>query len=238
VALQIFPAAMVPGGKLWSLLLLWCVSYHAGEGFERAGAPKALGMLVAGLVLRSLPHGKDLSYPLDNLVTWWSKDIRAGAMALVLLRAGLGMDLSSVRAYGWSLPLMATLPSLIESVVGAAFATYLFGMPFLLAWVMSFMVAAVGPAIIASGCAAVKEKGYAPRAPNFLMTTAVFDDTTCIIGFNCLLRACACPRNGYRLPARYLFARHVWLVLTRYPFCHPQGSLARAMSAGSTPSGL
>jgi hypothetical protein len=65
VALQIFPAAMVPGGKLWSLLLLWCVSYHAGEGFERAGAPKALGMLVAGLVLRSLPHGKDLSYPLD-----------------------------------------------------------------------------------------------------------------------------------------------------------------------------
>ena len=106
---------MEPGGKLWSLLLLWCISYHAGEGFERVGAPKALGMLVSGLILRSLPHGNHLAYPLDHLVTWWSKDIRAGAMALVLLRAGLGMDLSSVLAYGWSLPLMATLPSLRAS---------------------------------------------------------------------------------------------------------------------------
>jgi hypothetical protein len=189
VALEVFPRAMEPGGELWALLLVWVCSYHAGDLFERVGAPKALGMLVAGLVLRSLPPAQDNTAALDHLVNWWSKDFRAAAMALVLLRAGLGMDISSVVAYGWSLPVMATLPSLAESVIGAAFASYLFGMPFLLAWVMSFMVSAVGPAIIASGCAAVKEKGYVNKAPNFLMTTAVFDDTTCIIGFNCLLHA-------------------------------------------------
>ena len=180
---------MEPGGSLWSLLLVWVTSYHAGDAFERIGAPKALGMLVSGLILRSLPHGAHLSFALEHLVPWWSKDFRAAAMALVLLRAGMGLDLSTVKSYGWCLPAMATLPSLVESVVGAAFASHLFSMPFLLAWVMSFMVSAVGPAIIASGCAAVKEKGYAPKAPNFLMCTAVFDDTTCIIGFNCLLHA-------------------------------------------------
>jgi NhaP-type Na+/H+ or K+/H+ antiporter len=189
VALELFPRAMRPGGELWALLLVWVCSYHAGDLFERVGAPKALGMLVAGLVLRSLPPAQDNAAALDQLVNWWSRDFRAAAMALVLLRAGLGMDISSVMAYGWSLPVMATLPSLAESVIGAAFASYLFSMPFLLAWVMSFMVSAVGPAIIASGCAAVKEKGYVNKAPNFLMTTAVFDDTTCIIGFNCLLHA-------------------------------------------------
>ena len=51
------------------------------------------------------------------------------------------------------------------------------------------MVSAVGPAIVAAGCTAVKEQGFHPKAPNLLMTASVFDDTTCIIGFNCLLHA-------------------------------------------------
>ena len=110
-------------------------------------------------------------------------------MALVLMRAGLGLDLETVSAYGLALPAFAILPSLMESVIGAAFGSYLFGMPFLLAWVMSFICSAVGPAIVASGCSAVKERGFQPAAANFLMTCAVFDDTTCIIGFNCLLHA-------------------------------------------------
>jgi hypothetical protein len=189
IALELFPRAMAPGGQLWSLLLVWVASYHTGELFEKFGAPKALGMLISGLILRSLPPASPNEAPLQNLVSWWSKDIRAAAMALVLLRAGLGMDISAVRVYGAALPIMATLPTLIESVIGAAFASYLFGMPYTLAWVISFMVSAVGPAIVASGCSAVKERGFAPAAPNFLMMTAVFDDTTCIIGFNCLLHA-------------------------------------------------
>jgi len=53
VARELFEGSMVPGGALWSLLLVWVCSYHAGEAFERLGAPKALGMLVSGLVLRS-----------------------------------------------------------------------------------------------------------------------------------------------------------------------------------------
>ena len=146
-------------------------------------------MSSTGLVLQSLPHAPHLLHALQGLVPWWSVDIRAAAMALVLLRAGLGLDLKVVRSYGFALPALAMLPSLVESVVGAAFASYLFDMPYLLAWVMSFMVSAVGPAIVAAGCTAVKEQGFHPKAPNLLMTASVFDDTTCIIGFNCLLHA-------------------------------------------------
>ena len=189
VAKELFPGPMEPGGSLWSLLLVWVCAYHVGHAFDAVGAPKSLGFLVSGLVLQSLPHAPNLLHALQGLVPWWSKDIRAAAMALVLLRAGLGLDIKVVRSYGWALPALATLPSLVESVVGAAFASYLFDMPYLLAWVMSFMVSAVGPAIVASGCTAVKEKGFNPKAPNLLMTASVFDDTTCIIGFNCLLHA-------------------------------------------------
>ena len=174
---------MKPGGALWALLLVWVCSYHGGAAFEHIGLPKALGMLVSGLILQSLPHASHLEFALDHLTAWWSKDIRAAAMAVVLLRAGLGLDISTVASYGWCLPAMATLPSLFESVIGAAIASRLFDMPFTLAWVMSFMVSAVGPAIIASGCAAVKERNFAPAAPNFLVRgqrQPVRADATCV----------------------------------------------------------
>jgi hypothetical protein len=54
---------------------------------------------------------------------------------------------------------------------------------------MSFMIAAVGPAVVTASAASVKERGYAPNAPNFLMACCCFDDATCIIGFNCVLHA-------------------------------------------------
>jgi NhaP-type Na+/H+ or K+/H+ antiporter len=163
---------MAPGQPLWVVCLIWLCSAHLGELFERCGAPKALGMLVSGVILRSLPAAPGGLAPLDGLKTAWSRDIRAGAMALVLLRAGLGLNLRTARSYGWAFVAMCTLPSLAESLLGAFVAMALFDMPFLLAWALGFMTAAVGPGVISAGCAAVKERGYAPAAPNFLMTCA------------------------------------------------------------------
>lgn len=168
----IIPDLMEPGARVFALLLVWLCSYALGEAFELCRLPKALGMLVAGLILSNLPaagsHSHHLDAPESQLVAYWSKQIRAGAMALVLLRAGLSLELSKVRGYGWRLPVMATLPSCIEAFAGAAIASRLFGMPYALALVMSFMVSAVGPAVVVSGCSSAKEAGFAPAAPNFL----------------------------------------------------------------------
>ncbi len=168
----LYPAGMAPGQPLWVVCLVWLCATHLGELFERCGAPRALSMLVSGVVLRSLPASPHGLAPLDGLKTAWSRDIRAGAMALVLLRAGLGLNLRTARSYGWSFVAMCTLPSLIESLLAAFIAMALFKMPFVLAWALGFMTAAVGPGVVSAGCAAVKERGYAPAAPNFLMTCA------------------------------------------------------------------
>jgi NhaP-type Na+/H+ or K+/H+ antiporter len=101
-------------------------------------------------------------------------------MALVLLRSGLGLNLRTARSYGLSFLAFVTLPSLADSILGAVVARALFGMPLLLAWALGWMVAAVGPGVVSAGCAAVKERGYAPRAPNFLMTSMCFDDGACV----------------------------------------------------------
>jgi hypothetical protein len=187
----IHPEGMAPGQSLWALCLIWVCAFHAGEGFECLGAPKALGMLLAGLVLRLLPGvpAASLPPPLTGLSATWSLHVRAGAMALIMLRAGLGINVRTLGRYGWSFVAMCTLPALVESLLGALVARAFFQMPFLLAWSMSFMIAAVGPAVITASAASVKERGYAPNAPNFLMACCCFDDATCIIGFNCVLHA-------------------------------------------------
>lgn len=101
--------------------------------------------------------------PIEGLNADASRLIRAGAMALVLARSGLSLDLRTIIGYGSSFFAFATIPTLVEAMAGAAIAMGLFGMPFLLAASMSFMVSAVGPAIIVAGCSAVKDKGHRPE---------------------------------------------------------------------------
>lgn len=188
-ARMLFPQLMVPGGKLWSLLLVWVTAYNAGELVDLMRVPKSVGMLAAGLILVNLPAAPDSHLPLAlaHLSSQWGKDIRAAALALVLLRAGLGIDLAAVRRNGLAFYAMAVLPSAIESVVGAGIATSLFGMPYVMALGMAFVISAASPSIITTSCLLVKERGYSHSAPNFLMLTTVFDDAICIIGANCLL---------------------------------------------------
>jgi hypothetical protein len=146
-------------------------------------------MMLVGVLLRSLPPPEGHDPLLAGLSRAWSRNIRAGAMALVFLRAGLGLNFSTVKAYGMNFVSFTTLPSVCESLACALVGQALFGMPFLLAWSMSWMTSAVGPGALTSGCASVKERGYSPRAPNFLQTCACFDDAVCIVGFNIALHS-------------------------------------------------
>lgn len=189
-------------------------------------------------MLRNLSAAGRLEKTEQMLNGDWSRDLRACAMALVLVRAGLGIDMATVRSYGLCIPAMALLPSLIESLTGAAVATAIIpGMPLLLGWTMSFIVSAVGPAIVSAGCGAVKDRGFNPRAPNFLMTTCCFDDAVCIIGFK---RAQRGGRGGVGLPHTHaLFLCYALLFPTPAPTpaaCCTRGSSPTATWATSTPS--
>lgn len=167
VAGAAFPHLMQPGHPLWSILCVWVVSYHAGFAFESCGLPRALGMLLAGVTLENLPGARGLPPPLQLLDPTSSRLIRSCAMALVLVRSGLSLDVATVRSYGASFLAFATLPSLCEALVGAGLLVGLFDMPFLLALACSFLVAPVGPAI----SAAAGEEGYG-APPNRTLTHA------------------------------------------------------------------
>ena len=118
----------------------------------------------------------------------WNRGARLAAVAVVLLRAGLSLDFHTLRRHGSSLASLAVLPSVCEALLASAIASFLFtDMPFPLALTCGFLTSPVGSAVISSGGAVVKSRGYAPAAPNLAMAACSFDNATCLLAFNLLL---------------------------------------------------
>ena len=76
------------GGTVFALLALLGCSWPAGWLVQQAGLPPLLGMLLTGIVLTNVPY-IDVARGLDPS---WSSAVRSTALAVILLRAGLGLD--------------------------------------------------------------------------------------------------------------------------------------------------
>ena len=125
--------AFLPRGAGFSLLVLYLASTACGALVQRLSSrlPPLLGMLLAGLVLRNLP-GEPLRSDhalLGHAFAWWSNKLRACALATIMLRAGLGLDLAKLRRMGLATARLAFCPCLAEALTVALLAAALLSMP-------------------------------------------------------------------------------------------------------------
>ena len=86
---------------LTSIALLWLLGMALGAAARKLHLPALVGMLLAGILLG--PFGADLLSPALLSV---SADLRRLALILILLRAGLSLDLGSLRRSGRSAVLL------------------------------------------------------------------------------------------------------------------------------------
>ena len=115
--------AFLPRGAGFSLLVLYLASTACGLLVKRLSRrmPPLLGMLLAGLVLRNLP-GEPLRSDhalLGHAFGWWSNKLRACALATIMLRAGLGLDLVKLRKIGLAMARLAFCPCIAEALTVA-----------------------------------------------------------------------------------------------------------------------
>ena len=113
--------AFLPRGAGFSLLVLYLTSTACGTLVKQLSRrlPPLLGMLLAGLVLRNLP-GEPLRSDhvlLGHAFAWWSNKLRACALATIMLRAGLGLDLAKLRRMGLTMARLAFCPCLALSLI-------------------------------------------------------------------------------------------------------------------------
>jgi NhaP-type Na+/H+ or K+/H+ antiporter len=81
----------------------------------------------------------------------WIFAARQACAVIVVLRAGLEVEVNKLQELGFSTLRLIFLPGLSETFVVAMLARIIFNMPIALCFTMGFIMAAVGPAIILSG---------------------------------------------------------------------------------------
>ena len=107
-------------GILSALFSLLAAAIIAGNFVRFIELPSLVGMIMVGFLIRNSTEFSGSSlYIIDS---GWSSAIRSCALVVILLRAGLGIDIDNVRRLSWSVLRLAILPNLIEATVDALIA--------------------------------------------------------------------------------------------------------------------
>ncbi len=160
-------------------------------------------MLAAGFVLRNLPWEL-----LRALPDHWSVALRLLALTVLLLWAGLGLELEALQRLQGAFLRLTFLPNLAEAITIAAMAYVLLGLPPLWSLLLGFVIAAVSLAIVVPGLLdlQLKKYGTAKGIPTMLLAAASFDNVVSITGFGICLSLLFSRHDDISLAASLLRA--------------------------------
>ncbi|XP_051271812.1 sodium/hydrogen exchanger 9B2 isoform X1 [Dicentrarchus labrax] len=181
----------LPGGNLFGIVILFICAVLGGKlvGMIQLPTlppfPPLLGMLLAGLLLRNVPYITDAVY----IDTHWSAALRNIALAIILTRAGLGLDPSALRRLKAVCVRLAIGPCVVEACIVAVVSHFLLGLPWVWGFILGFVLAAVSPAVVVPSMLLLQREGYGVEKgiPTLLMAAGSFDDILAITGFSTCL---------------------------------------------------
>ncbi len=155
-----------------------------GRLTERVGLPPLLGMIGGGVLVANL-----YCSPGELQLTKIAGPVRLGVLALVLLRAGLGISRQELREAGRWAVLLGTLPMCCDAAAVAAASHWLLDLSWSASAVLGFLVAAISPAIVIPGLLTLLERltGSQRRVPAALLAGAPLDNICALIGLGVAL---------------------------------------------------
>ncbi len=165
---------------LTSLALIFLLGLSLGYIFTKLKLPALIGMLLTGIILG--PYVLDVLSP--SLLSI-SVELRRIALVIILMRAGLALDIKDLKKVGRPAILMCFIPACCEIAGMMLIAPSLLGISLLDAAVMGAVVAAVSPAIIVPRMLNLMEKkiGTSRSIPQMIMASGSVDDVFVIVLF-------------------------------------------------------
>ena len=169
---------------LFSLSLILIIGFSLSGILNRIKIPGLIGMIFTGVLLG--PHMLDLISP---EILGISADLREIALIVILVRAGLSIDISDLRKAGRPALLMCFVPATFEIAAVTYLAPLLLGVSYIEAAIMGCVLAAVSPAVIVPRMIHLMETGYdkKSRIPQIIMAGASVDDIYVIVLFTAFL---------------------------------------------------
>lgn len=169
---------------LTSLSLIFLVGLAMGAICQRLRLPRIIGMLITGIVLG--PYVLDF---LDPSILLISAELRKMALIIILLKAGLSLDLKDLKKAGRSAILLSFVPATCEIIGYVLFAPLILKIGRIEAAVMGAVLAAVSPAVVVPRMVSLMEKKYGTEKaiPQMIMAGASCDDIFVIVLFTTFL---------------------------------------------------
>ncbi len=169
---------------LTSLALIFLVGLCMAAICQKLKLPRIIGMLVTGMVLG--PYVLDF---LDSSILSISAELRKMALIIILLKAGLSLNLNDLKKVGRPAILLAFVPASFEIVGYVLFAPIFLEISRVDAAVMGAVLAAVSPAVVVPRMVQLMEERYGTKQsiPQMIMAGASCDDIFVIVLFTTFL---------------------------------------------------
>lgn len=169
---------------LTSLSLIFLVGLVMGAICQKLKLPRIIGMLLTGIVLG--PYVLDF---LDPSILSISADLRKMALIIILIKAGLSLDLKDLKKAGRSAILMSFVPASCEIIGYILLAPVILGINHAEAAMMGAVLAAVSPAVVVPRMVMLIEKHYGTdkAIPQMILSGASCDDIFVIVLFTTFL---------------------------------------------------
>lgn len=172
---------------LTSLALIFLVGLAAAGICQLLKLPRILGMLAVGIIL-----GPYVWNFLDSSILGISADLRQMALIIILIKAGLSLNLSDLKKVGRPAVLMSFVPASFEILAYVLFAPAILGITRIEAAVMGAVLGAVSPAVVIPRMVQLMEENYGTEKsiPQMILAGASCDDIFVIVLFTTFTGMC------------------------------------------------
>ena len=146
--------------------------------------PALIGMLFTGIIL-----GPNVLNLIDSKTLNISSELRQIALIVILIKAGLSLDISDLKRIGKSAILLSFLPASFEILAYFIFARIFFKIRSVDALLMGSVLAAVSPAVVVPRMVKLIEekRGVEKSIPQMILAGASCDDIFVLVLFSSFL---------------------------------------------------
>ena len=165
---------------LTSLALIFLVGLSLAGIFQLLKLPRIIGMLLTGIILG--PYALNL---LDDSILSISSDLRQMALIIILLKAGLSLNLTDLKKVGRPAIMMSFVPASFEILAFILFAPAILNITRIDAAVMGAVLGAVSPAVVIPRMDQLMDSKYVTNKsiPQLILAGASCDDIFVIVLF-------------------------------------------------------
>jgi NhaP-type Na+/H+ or K+/H+ antiporter len=171
-----------------ALILILIGGYLSSRAATAIGLPSVLGMTVFGILLSILTSWPPFpGFP--PLLIELAPSLKSLALVIILLRAGLGIHVRTLKKVGRSAVLLSFLPMGFEALWITLLTRTIFSWGWSESMLLGFLISAVSPAVVVPSMLELKERRYGEKndVPTMVLAGASLDDVFAITFFTMVL---------------------------------------------------